>query len=70
MHRQLTEQEREAYTKIMAAIEAVITLTDRTVKSLPRDSEVSNDLAYCSFDVKNNVLGLMYTKLMNWEGRE
>jgi hypothetical protein len=70
MHRQITEQEREAYTKIMTAIDAVITLADRTVKSLPRDSEVSKDLAYRSFDVKHNVLGLMYTKLMNWEGRE
>lgn len=68
MHRKITEQEREAYTKIMTAIDAVITLTDRTAKSLPRDSEVSKDLAYCSFDVKHNVLGLMYTKLMNWEG--
>lgn len=68
MHRQLTEQEREAYTKIMAAIEAVITLTDRTAKSLPKDSEVIKDLAYCSFDMKHNVLGLMYTKLMNLEG--
>lgn len=70
MSKQLTEQEREAYAKIMAAIDTVIILTDRTAKNLPRDSEVSKDLAYCSFDMKHNVLGLMYTKLMNWDGRE
>jgi hypothetical protein len=70
MTKQLTELEHEAYGKIMAAIEAVITLTNRTAKSLPRDSEVSKDLAYCSFDMKHNVLGLMYTKLMNWDGGE
>lgn len=70
MHKKITELEREAYGKIITAIDAVITLTDRTAKNLPRDSEVSKDLAYCSFDIKHNVLGLMHTKLMNLEGRE
>lgn len=70
MTKQLTDQELEAYAKIMKAIDEVITLTDQIAKSLPRDSEVSKDLAYCSFDIKRNVLGVMYTKLMNWERRE
>lgn len=67
MTKQLTELESEAYTKIITAIDAVTKLIDKTAQSLPRDSEVRRYLAYCAFDVRNNLLDSMYNKLMNWE---
>ena len=68
MTRQLSELESEFYTKIITAIDAVTKLIDKTAQSLPRDSEVRRYLAYCAFDVRNNLLDSMYNKLMHWEG--
>jgi len=68
MTKQLTEQERKAYAKIITAIDAVIKLTDKTAQILPRDSEVRSYLVYCAFDIKHNLLDSMYNKLMKWDG--
>lgn len=68
MHKEITEDELGACAKIIAAIDAVIKLTDMTAQSLPKDSEVRSYLAYCAFDIKHNLLNSMYNKLMNWDG--
>jgi hypothetical protein len=68
MTKQLTDQELEAYAKIITAIDGVIKLIEGTAQSLPKDSEVRSYLAYCAFDVRNNLLDSMYNKLMKWDG--
>jgi len=68
MTKQLTDQEMEAYAKIITAIDAVIKLIDITAQSLLKDSEVRSYLAYWAFDIKHNLLDSMYNKLMKWDG--